>query len=226
MGSETFEKKLQLTFKKTRLKPGKISDESVQLEFIKWYKKELSNAKNGNTHLLFYDPVHQLHNTINGKCWQKIGGDNTIVLPSNTGRKRITILGAISPTDYKFTSLTLEGMVDKEVTIEVLKNIRKTYNDNKEIIIILDNAAYNRAYIVQDIAIELNIKLKFLPPYSPNLNLIERVWKFLKSKLKNKYIEKYTDFKLWINDFCKYFENYNSEIPKIISNNIQIIKAA
>ena len=117
-------------------------------------------------------------------------------------------------------------MVDKEVTIEVLKNIRKTYNDNKEIIIILDNAAYNRAYVVQDVAIELNIKLKFLPPYSPNLNLIERVWKFLKSKLKNKYIEKYTDFKLWINNFCKYFENYNSEISKIISNNIQIIKAA
>ena len=198
----------------------------VQEEFIAWYDKELLRSKEGKTHLLFYDPVHQLHNTINGKCWQTKGGHNTIVLPSNTGRKRITILGAISPVNHKFTSITLEGMVDKEVTIEVLKNIRETYNDDKEIIIIMDNAKYNRAYVVQDIAKKLNITIKFLPPYSPNLNLIERVWKFLKKKLKNKYIEKFEDFKLWINDFCRYFDKFKSEISKLISSNIQIIKAA
>ncbi len=198
----------------------------IQEEFIDWYGKELLKSKEGKTHLLFYDPVHQLHNTINGKCWQAKGGQNTIVLPSNTGRKRITILGAISPVNHKFTSITLEGMVDKEVTIEVLKNIRETYNDEKEIIIIMDNAKYNRAYVVQDIAKKLNITIKFLPPYSPNLNLIERVWKFLKKKLKNKYIEKFEDFKLWINDFCKNFDEFKSEVSKLISNNIQIIKAA
>ena len=183
-------------------------------------------SKEGKTHLLFYDPVHQLHNTINGKCWQAKGGHGTIALPSNTGRKRITILGAISPVDHKFTSITLEGMVDKKVTMEVLKNIREAYNDDKEIIIIMDNAKYNRAYIVQDTAKQLNITIKFLPPYSPNLNLIERVWKFLKKKLKNKYIEKFEDFKLWINDFCKNFDEFKSEVSKLISNNIQIIKAA
>jgi transposase len=149
-----------------------------------------------------------------------------MVLPSNTGRKRITILGAISPVDYQFTSITIEGMVDKEVTIEVLKNIREAYNDDKEIIIIMDNAKYNRAYIVQDIARSLNITIKFLPPYCPNLNLIERVWKFLKKKLKNKYIEKFEDFKMWINDFCKYFHEFKNDISKLISSNIQIIKAA
>jgi transposase len=117
-------------------------------------------------------------------------------------------------------------MVDKKVTLEVLINIRETYNDDKEIIIIMDNAKYNRAYIVQDLAKELNITIKFLPPYSPNLNLIERVWKFLKKKLKNKYIEKFADFKHWINEFCKNFDEYKNEISKLISNNIQIIKAA
>ena len=198
----------------------------IQEEFIDWYEKELLKSKKGENHLLFYDPVHQLHNTINGKCWQAKGGHNTVILSSNTGRKRITILGAISPVDHQFTSITLEGMVDKEVTMEVLKNIRETYNDDKEIIIIMDNAKYNRAYVVQDLAKQLNITIKFLPPYSPNLNLIERVWKFLKKKLKNKYIEKFDDFKLWINDFCKNFDDFKSEISRLISNNIQIIKAA
>ncbi len=183
-------------------------------------------ARSGKIHFLFYDPVHQLHNTINGKCWQTKGGDNTIVLSSNTGRKRITILGAINPINYKFTSITLEGMVDKEVTNVTLKNIREDYADGKEIVMVMDNAKYNRAYMVQDYAKELNITIKYLPPYSPNLNLIERVWKFLKNKLKNMYIEKFSDFKLWINDFCKNFDLHQDEISKLISNNIQIIKAA
>ncbi len=226
MGTKDHEKKLQFTYKKTRLRPGKSPDEQIQKEFVKWYKTVLQEAKRGDVHLLFYDPVHQLHNTINGKCWQKKGGDNTIVLQSNTGRKRITILGAINPVSYQFTSLTLEGMVDKEVTKITLKNIRDTYNDGKQIIIIMDNAAYNRAYLVQDYAKELNIRIEYLPPYAPNLNLIERVWKFLKSKLKNKYIEKYSDFKNWINNFCKNFDVFREEIKKLIADKIQIIKAA
>jgi len=212
LGAENSEKKLQFTYKKTKLMPGKAPSEDIQIEFINWYKSAIEKARKGENHILFYDPVHQLHNTINGKCWQKRGGRNTIILESNTGRKRITILGAINPVTHQFTSITLEGMVDKEVTKITLKNIRETYDDKKEIIIIMDNATYNRAYPVQDYAKELNIRIKYLPAYSPNLNLIERVWKFLKSKLKNKYIEKYEDFKLWINNFCKNFDHYKDTI--------------
>lgn len=208
------------------MKPGKAPSEYVQKEFIEYYYNILEESKQGNKHVLFYDPVHQLHNTINGKCWQTKGGKNTILLPSNTGRKRITILGAINPINFCFTSITLEGMVDKVITKIVLDNIRETYNDGKPIIIIMDNAAYNRAYEVQDHAVKLGIIIKYLPPYSPNLNLIERVWKFLKRKLKNKYIEKFQDFKIWIDNFCKDFENYNDEIEKLISNKLQIIKEA
>lgn len=226
MGSEINEKKLQFTYKKTRLIPGKVPDVATQEEFVKWFEVNLEIAKSGKSHILFYDPVHQLHNTINGKCWQTIGGKNTVTLSSNTGRKRITILGAINPIDYQFTSITLDGMVDKEVTKISLNNIRESYKDGKKIIIIMDNAKYNRAYTVQDHAKKLNIEIKYLPPYSPNLNLIERVWKFLKKKLKNKYIEKFEDFKLWINNFCKNFDSFQNEISKLISNKIQIIKEA
>lgn len=149
MGSKIDEKKLQLTYKKTRLTPGKIPDVTIQKEFVKWYEKEIEKAQDSKNHLLFYDPVHQLHNTINGKCWQTKGGNNTIVLQSNTGRKRITILGAINPVNFQFTSTTLEGMVDKEVTKVTLKNISETYNDEKEIVLIMDNAKYSKAYIVR-----------------------------------------------------------------------------
>ncbi len=96
-----------------------MPDVQIQEEFIDWYEKALLKSKEGKTHLLFYDPVHQLHNTINGKCWQAKGEKNTIVLSSNTGRKRITILGAISPVNHKFTSITLEGMVDVYINRKV-----------------------------------------------------------------------------------------------------------
>ncbi|MBN2892943.1 MAG: IS630 family transposase [Bacteroidales bacterium] len=220
MGSKNIEKKLQFTFKKTKLKPGKSPNETTQLNFVSWYESKLKEAKEEKLHILFYDPVHQLHNTINGKCWQKKGGHNTIILESNTGRKLISILGDLNPVNQELTSIVLEGMVDKDVTKAALKNIRDTYNDGKKIIIIMDNAAYNRAYPVQDYAKELKIEIEYLPPYSPNLNLIERVWKFLKSKLKNRYIEKFENFKVWISDFCRNFASYKSEIEKLASNRI------
>ena len=138
----------------------------------------------------------------------------------------MSILGAINPVTHDFTSLTLEGMVDKEVTKCCLDNIREAYNDGKEIVVIMDNAKYNRAYEVQSHAESLSITIKYLPPYCPNLNLIERVWKYLKRKMKNQYIEKYSDFKKWIEDFCKNFGDFKKEISKIISNKLQIIKAA
>ncbi len=144
MGSKDIEKKLQFTYKKTKLKPGKAPDEATQIEFVEWYKSVLKDAKKDKLHILFYAPVHQLHNTINGKCWQKKGGDNTIILESNTGRRIISILGALNPVNYELTSLILEGMVDKEITKLVLENIRKTYNDKKEIIIVMDSLFSSR----------------------------------------------------------------------------------
>ena len=133
---------------------------------------------------------------------------------------------AINPVNLQFTSIMLEGIVNKDVAIADLKNIRKAYNDGKEIVVIMDNAKYNRTYVVQDYSKTQNINIKYLPTYSPNLNLIERVWKYLKKKLKNKYIEKFNDFKIWINNFCKNFYLNKVEIAKLISNKIQIIKAA
>ena len=115
-------------------------------------------------------------------------------------------------------------MVDKEVTKTAFKNIRDNYPNGKQIILIMDNAKYNRAYEIQNHATVLDILIKYLPPYSPNLNIIERIWKFLKSKLKNKYIQKFEDFKEWIMIFCENFNNYKDEIRTIISNKIQIFK--
>ena len=203
--------------------PGKYPKKSIQRRFIKKYEKQRRKALFGKHHLLFYDPTHQIHNTVIGKCWQKKGERNTIRLESNTGRDRVSILGAINVTSKKFTSILTEDNCDKEMNQEVMKEIRKDYPDNKKIILILDNASYNKAQSVKDIAKTLNIQLWYLPPYSPNLNLIERIWKFLKKVLKNKYISTLSEYKKFLFDFCAYFDKYQNEINRIISQKFEIL---
>ncbi len=170
-------------------------------------------AETGDIHLLCFDPTHQIHNTVIGKCWQQIGRENTITLPSNTGRRRLSVLGAINIISDKFTSLVTEDNCDREMIKVALSEIRKDYPDNKKIVLILDNATYNRAYNTQDFAASLNIQLKFLPPYCPNLNLIERIWKLMKKKSTSKYL-------------LFYFLNYENEIKNLLSQKFQIIKAS
>ncbi|MBN1652616.1 MAG: transposase [Deltaproteobacteria bacterium] len=63
------------------------------------------------------------------------------------------------------------------------------------ITVVLDNARYQRCALVQSVAQELGIELLHLPAYSPNLNLIERLWKLTKKKvLYSKYYARFSDF--------------------------------
>jgi transposase len=76
----------------------------------------------------------------------------------------------------------------------------KELHPTKLITLILDNASYQRCKAVQELAKELGIELLFLPSYSPNLNLIERLWKFVKKeKLYSTYYETFADFQQGIN---------------------------
>ena len=106
----------------------------------------------------------------------------------------------------------------------LLTEIRKDYINSDTIYIFLDNARYSRNNDVYEHAEKLNIKLVFLPPYSPNLNLIERLWKFLKKKLrKNKYYDTFEKFRKAIFEFFQNIEQYRSELEKLLTLNFEII---
>jgi transposase len=108
----------------------------------------------------------------------------------------------------------------------VLTEIRKDYNDDKKIILILDNASYNHAYETINKSKELNIELLYLPTYSPNLNLIERLWKFFKKKiLRNKYYQEFTEFLSATDNFFKDIINYDDDIGKLMNHKFEILKA-
>lgn len=87
-----------------------------------------------------------------------------------------------------------------------------------------DNAKYHHAKLVKKKAKDLDIEFIYLPPYSPNLNLIERLWKFLKKKLrKNKYYNTFKKFLNAIYDFFKNIDDYREELKTLLTLNFEIV---
>ena len=108
-----------------------------------------------------------------------------------------------------------------------LEEVKIQYCEAKTICIILDNAKYQRSYAVQEKAKFLNIDLVYLPPYSPNLNLIERLWCYFKKKVtKNKYYDDYTKFENAVETFFKSFNSRIEDLKTLLNFKFGIIKAS
>ena len=171
--------------------------------------------------------MHQIHNNENGYMWQLRGKDGTKQMRSNTGRRRLNILGAIDLVSLEIVPLITEENCNKETIKIFLKEVAKAYPNSKKITIFLDNARYQRNYEVQEYSKELGITLKFMPPYSPNLCLIERLWKYFKKKvMKNVYYESFDDFYKAVCLFFKNWDVYREELRSLFTLNFEIIKAS
>jgi transposase len=182
--------------------------------------------RNDKEVLLFSDPMHQIHNVENGYAWQEIGRAGTKEIPSNTGRRRLDIIGAINPVTMQPTILLEEENCNADSIVRLLEAIKKQYHQAETICLILDNARYQKGVIAQSKAKELGIDLVYLPPYSPNLNLIERLWKFFKKKvMKNKYYEDFKTFKNAIEKFFENFDQYNNQLLILLNFKFGIINA-
>jgi len=105
----------------------------------------------------------------------------------------------------------------------LLKQVRAAHNVSVPITIVLDNAGYNKAPEVTEYAAANDINLLFLPPYSPNLNLIERLWRFFKGEICTKYHEKFKHFRNAVFGFFENIENYKNELSSLLVDNFQII---
>jgi len=199
--------------------PGKHQSEEVQKEWIEKMRNlvERAHSSNGDLAVLNFDPMHQTHNNENGYLWQIKGKEGTKKVKSNTGRRRLNILGAIDMVTLDIVPFLTEENCNKESIKVFLDEVRKAYPKEKEIVIFLDNARYQRNYEVQDHAKNIGITLDFMPPYSPNLCLIERLWKFFKKKvIKNKYYETFQEFHAFVSEFFS-LENWKKIKPDLIS---------
>lgn len=212
-------KQLDFVYKKPEKIPFKV-DEKEQRRFIRHYRK-LKKKLGREDGLYFMDATHPEHTPIPAYGWIKRG--ETKVVPSNPRPYRLNINGAINVKTLEMV-VRVEPKINKESTLEFLSALRKQ-QPKGWIYLICDNAGYYRAPDVQVYAKALAIKLTYLPPYTPNLNLIERVWKFFKKKvLYNKHYREFSDMRDATKRFFRKISSYQEELRTLLTENFQIIK--
>jgi len=211
-------RRLGFVFKKPVLVPGK-ADASEQQAFIDYYN-EIRASQGSSDKIYFLDGVHPQHNSVAAGGWIRKGHEKR--LQSNTGRKRVNLNGALDP-DTLEVIIREDETLGAQSTIELFKMIEKNNRKAKKIVLIVDNAPYYYNSEVFGYAQDSpQLELVYLPSYSPNLNLIERVWRFMKKTvLHNVYHESFREFKATIGDFFQNFPKYHDDLIDLITEDFQ-----
>lgn len=212
--------RIWFTYKKTKHIPAK-ADKEKQEVFIEQYKELKTNLKEDEK-ILFLDWVHPLHNSHNAYCWIKKGTEKEI--KSNTGRERININGVYCVETQEVTMVTSER-INAQSTIELYKKIEKKYSKMSTIFIVRDNARYYNNKLVKEYLETSRIKEMPMPPYSPNLNSIERLWHYFKREVTyNKYYEKFVDFeKAVLHFFGEWFSQHKKKLSTFVTDNFRAL---
>lgn len=216
--TRVFMKRLGFNPRKVGMIPAKADVEQQERFLTEELKPRLAEAQAGKRSLFFVDAAHFVLAPFLGILWSIV----RIFIKAPSGRKRFNVLGALNAITHSFIMVTNDSYINSDSVCELLLKIAEC-STGIPITIVLDNARYQRCKKVEDYAKYLGIELLFLPPYSPNLNLIERVWKFVKRKcLYSKYYEKFSEFSTAISECLEKLETtHKAEVSTLLSLNFQ-----
>uniref|UniRef100_UPI000E64FB41 IS630 family transposase n=1 Tax=Vibrio cholerae TaxID=666 RepID=UPI000E64FB41 len=211
------------SYKKPKGVPHKFCPEKQQA-FVEYYNNVL---KPSEAPVLFMDAVHPTQSTKLSYGWIRKGQDKLI---ETTGsRTRLNLIGALSLENIGATVTETYETINSESIVRFFWKLKKEhYPLEQKVHLILDGAAYHRTELVKDTAKVLNLELHYLPPYSPNLNPIERLWKVMNEHARNNvYFSSKREFISAIKEF------FDVTLPKVagslvsrITDNFQLLKPA
>jgi len=143
----------------------------------------IEQAQQRQLHLFFVDAAHFVMLPFLGYLYSL----TVRYVKSTSGRKRFNVLGALNAISHELVTISNHAYINALSVCELLEKLHHLYRD-LPIVLVMDNARYQKCQLVLEKAQSLNIQIIFLPPDSPHLNLIERLWKFVKKKvLYNNY---------------------------------------
>ena len=182
-------------------------DQEKQDYFIAEYN-ELKASVASDEPILFMDATHPTQSTKVSCGWIRTGVDKPI---ETTGsRTRLNIVGAIRLGHLQDAIAKQYATVNGESIIDFFKLIKEQYTTNIPVHLVLDGAGFHRSEVVKTAAKDLGIILHYLPPYSPNLNPIERLWKVMNEYARNnKYFATAKEFRRHIDEF------FDDTLPQI-----------
>ena len=210
------------SYKKPKGFPHKANPK-LQEEFITEYEK-LKSEVGVEEPILFMDAVHPTQATKLSYGWIRTG--QTKHVETTGSRTRLNIVGAIQLGNIAETVTAQYETINGESIIDFMTKLRGQYG-SKTVHLILDRSGYHRSMLVAEKAVELNIKLHFLPPYRPNLNPIERLWKVMNEKVRNnRFFKSSKDFKEAINRFFDdILPDIGHELDARINDNFELLKS-
>ena len=216
-----FMKRLGLKRRKAGSVPGK-ADPEKQRHFVREViEPRVSAAQGGDGVTYFMDASHFVFGAFLGYVWCLA----RVFIPTSPGRQRYNVLGAVDIIGGTLLTVSNTTYVNATTVCEMLAKMAAA-NVGMRITVFLDNARYQRCSLVMDKARELDIELAFLPSYSPNLNLIERFWKYVKKTcLTNRSFADFSHFRAAI-DNCieEAFKKHTEELKSLMTPNFQIIE--
>jgi len=212
------------SYKKPKGVPHKF-DVEKQAAFIEHYET-LKAALNDDEPLLFMDAVHPTQATKITAGGIKKGVDKPI--ETSGSRTRLNIIGAIRLGHFAEAITAQYKTVKGESIVAFLERTRAFYPSSNTIHLILEGAGYHRSLLVVEAAEKLNIKLHYLPPYSPKLNPIERLWKVMNKHARNsRYFATAKEFREQIDRFfTTTLPDIAGSLDSTINDNFQILESA
>jgi len=181
--------------RKVGMVPAQAADEAhqkVQESFLEeQLQPRLEQAQAGKRAVFFVDAAHFVWAPFLGFLWCF----TRLFVKAASGRRRFNVLGALNAITHELVTITNDSYINAQSVCQLLRQLAQL-NLGIPITLVLDNARYQKCKLVAQLAQTLNIELLYLPAYSPNLNLIERLWKFVKKEcLYSKYYDQFGGFK-------------------------------
>jgi len=212
-----FMKSLGMKPRKIGMIPAKADPEKQEQFKQDELQPVLDEAKAETRKVFSVDAAHFVLAPFLGLLWSF----TRLFIQAPAGRKRFNVLGALDVITHEL-SVTNDTYINALSVCELLGKLRELFPDIP-ITLILDNARYQKCRLVWELAAKLNIKLLYLPPYSPNLQLIERLWKFVKKKcLYSHYYADFETFKSAISNCLSHTHDmYKEELDSLLTLKFQ-----
>ena len=212
-------KRLGFVYKKTKAVPA-FADREAQEQFVTTLEALLESPED---HVVYFnDGVHPLHNTRPDYGWIYRG--ETFDMPTNPGRNRVNISGALNAADVTDVEVLEADRINAQATIELWTKLLLKHPD-KIIYNVCDNAKYYHARVLKEwLAQNPRCKVLYLPPYAPNLNLIERLWKYLRKEVISHYFyETFDEFRRAILGFFRNIKEHKQALESLLTLKFRII---
>lgn len=178
----------------------------------------MKEAQAGQRTVFFVDAAHFVYGSFLGYLWTL----TRLFVKTGSGRRRFNVLGALHAVTKQVIVETNDGSINAETVCQLLRQIARR-GFRTPITLVMDNARYQKCKLVRALAAEFGIELLFLPAYSPNLNLIERFWKFVKKRaLASRYHEDFDAFSRAITDCINNATTtHKTELKTLLTLNFQ-----